>query len=181
MCTNKWVLLGVTVVCLFSIKVSAQLIPGPLYGAGSRQHQQIQRIIDHTISYSENMLAKQGAFAPYAAALTVTDSVVILDGYDNTKDKSLTGELDDLKSQLKAGADKDLYKAVVIYFDVTVTDPYSKLSTDAIAVFSEQVNTHGTHTFYFPYKKSETKGLSQSRSFGDDVTDNEIFIKVSKN
>jgi hypothetical protein len=140
----------------------------------------MQKLINGSVTRAENMLVKQGAYTPYAAALTFTDSIIILDGYADTKGKTLTHELEDLKTLLKAGADKGRYKAIVVYFDVTVTDPDTKLPTDAIAAFTEHSNINGTCTFYFPYKKTEQRTITYSRTISGDLTDSEIFTKVGK-
>ncbi|MCW3121847.1 MAG: hypothetical protein JWQ38_1339 [Flavipsychrobacter sp.] len=175
----KYLLIAMITTCSYNQGVSAQIIEKTAYTAGSREQAQVQYLIDHSITYAENMLVRQGAYAPYAAALTVMDSVVTVEGYPGKQNQTLLKVVEDLKSALRAGANKGLYKAVVVYFDATVTDPTTKLPTDAIGAYTEQMNTNGSYTFYFPYKKTELKNLTHSRSFGT-ISDNEIFTKVSK-
>lgn len=173
------IIIAAAVGCSIS-NANAQIITKTAYVQGSREQSQVQYMIDHSINYADEMLVKQGAYSPYAAALTVTDSVVMVNAYSDTKDKTLVKAVEDLKEVLRAGANKGLYKAVVVYYDVTVTDPTTKLPTDAIAAYTEQMNTNVSYTFFFPYKKTELKNLVHTRSFGD-IGETQVFTKVVKN
>lgn len=176
----KYMTIAVITVFLFVATAGAQIITKAAYTQGSREQSQVQYLIDHSIGYADNMLQKQGAYPPYAAALTVLDSVVMVDGYADTKNKTLMKAVEDYKEVLRAGANKGLYKAIVVYYDVTVTDPTTKQPTDAIAAYTEQMNTNVSYTFFFPYKKTELKNLVHTRSFGD-IGETQVFTKVVKN
>lgn len=163
----------------FLVKVNGQNAGSIPYGEGSTEHWQIKRLVDRHITYAERMLVKQGAYAPYAAALTVKDSMIAVELPAGYQDKELKRVLDEIKAHLKIGADKGLYKAVAMFYDVTITDPVNNQQTDAIAVFTEQVNTIGSYTYYYPYKKTEEKKLTHGKTFGG-LSENEIFTKVSR-
>ena len=166
-------------IALSIAQAGAQVITKSAYTPGSREQMQVQYLVDHSINYAETMLVKQGAYAPYAAALTVLDSVVAVEGYTKSADQQLIKAIADLKSSLKAGADKGLYKAVVVYFDVTITDPDTKMPTDAIAAYTEQMNSPVAYTLYFPYKKTELKTLTHTRTLSSSG-ETEIFTKVTR-
>lgn len=167
--------------CGFSYISNAQIIVGNTpYKEGTRERAQIQNLLNTAVMYADNMLKKQGAYPPYAAALTYEDSVVMVNGYPGKQDQTLKYVIEDLKSALRAGVDKGIYKAVAVFYDVTINDPNNNnLPTDATAVYTEQVNINSSYTFYFPYKKMADKSYVHSMSFGT-LSETEIFIKVKK-
>ena len=134
----------------------------------------IERLIDSTFPFVEDLLTKHGEFFPIASAVKTNGSIAQVGTYDGD-DKPLSEKL---IADLKAAfiAKKVEYKAVAIFYDVRVVDPDTKIKTDAIAVFIESKNEKQAYTFYYPYSLTTEYKLIFSDPWKSEK-EKEVFIE----
>jgi hypothetical protein len=115
---------------------------------------EIQELLNFLLPYAERMLIQHGEFYPYAAALD-TEGELNAVGADLEDDAPDVGELlvalhEGLREQAADGA----IRASGIAADVTLTDPESGETTDAVQVELDHADADAVDIFV-PY---ETEG-----------------------
>ena len=132
----------------------------------------IERLLNSTIPFVEDLLKKYGEFFPVASAVKTDGSIVQVGAYDGDE-KPLSDKLiTDFKTTFKAK--RDDYRAVMISYDVSVINPRSEQKVDAIAVFVETKNDNEAYTFYYSYSLTSDKELEFSNSWKS-LKEKEIF------
>src|SRR5579863_994205 len=107
----------------------------------------VERLLDSTMPFVEDLLKKYGEFFPVASAVETDGNIVQFGTYDGDE-KPLSDKLiTDFKTIFKAK--RDDYKVVMIFYDVRVVNPKSEQLIDAIAVFVETKYDKDAYTFYF--------------------------------
>jgi hypothetical protein len=132
----------------------------------------IEKLLDSTIPFVEELIIKHGEFFPLASAIKTNDIVVQVGTYDRDERPLSDKLIVDLKRALRAK--RNDYKTIAIFYDVRVVDPDSKVKTDAIAVFVETKNDVSAFTFYYPYSLTNDKQLRFSNPWKNEI-DKEIF------
>jgi hypothetical protein len=122
---------------------------------------EIQELLNFLLPYAERMLNQHGEFYPYAAALDV-DGELNAVGADLGDDSPDVGELlVALHEGLRERAAEGAIRASGIAADVTLTDPDSGETTDAVQVELDHADADAVDIFV-PY---ETEG--ESIKFGE--------------
>jgi len=135
----------------------------------------IQRLIDNTFPFVQDLLSKYGEFFPLASAVKTNDSITQIGIYDGDEHPRSDKVIADLKRGLKAKqAD---YKCVAIFYDVKVSAPTTKLKTDAVAVFVETQSEKTGYIIYFPYLLTSDKKVKLTDGVWKEANDKEIFIE----
>jgi len=133
----------------------------------------IERLLDSTFPFVENLLKEYGEFFPLASAIQTNDSIAQVGTFDGDDRPLSTQVIFDLKKAFIAK--RNNYKSIAIFYDVKITDPTTNLKTDAIAVYVESENGKTAYTFYYPYELTGQKELIFSESWKIE-NDKEIFI-----
>ena len=132
----------------------------------------IERLLNSTIPFVEDLLKKYGEFFPIASAVKTDGSIAQIGTYDGDE-KPLSDKLiTDFKSAFKAK--RSDYRSVMIFYDVSVVNPKSEKKVDAIAVFAETNYDNHAYTFYFSYSLTSDKELEFGNSWKS-LKEKEIF------
>jgi len=122
---------------------------------------EIQELLNFLLPYAERMLTQHGEFYPYAAALG-SDGELSAVGTDLDDDSPDVGEvLLALHQGLREQAAEGEIRASGIAADVTLTDPDSGETTDAVQVELDHADADAVDIFV-PYE-TEDEGIK----FGD--------------
>src|SRR5262245_16332534 len=95
----------------------------------------IERLLDCTLPFVEDLLKKYGEFYPLASAIKNDDSIAQIGTYNGNDNPLSETVISDLKNGLRAKQDD--YKSMTIYYDASVVDPNTGHKTDAITVHVE--------------------------------------------
>jgi hypothetical protein len=134
----------------------------------------IQRLIDNTLPFVQELLSKYGEFFPLASAVTISDNIAQVGTYDGVEQLESFKLIVDLKRALKAKQND--YKCIAIFYDVRVTVPTTKLKTDAIAVFVETESEETGFIIYYPYIVTDDRVVELTEGAWKEINDKEIFI-----
>ena len=121
-----------------------------LFDKESGEMKDIQFLINKTFPFVENLLEENGEFYPLATALKPDHSFPMVGAFDGDDFPLSTTVIDNLKAGLKAQSKEN--KAVVIFYDVRVTEPATLKKRDAVAVFAEHVEGQESYVFFYPYE-----------------------------
>ena len=119
---------------------------------------EIQEILNFLLPYAERMLNEHGEFYPYAAALDSDGELNAVDAEVHDDDSPDVGEvLLALHEGLRERAAEGAIRATGIAADVTLTDPDSGDTTDAIQVELDHAEADAVDVFV-PYE-TESDGI----------------------
>ncbi len=133
----------------------------------------IERLLESTFPFVEELLRKHGEFFPLASAVLTNDSIASVGFYDGDEQPLSNTVISNLKTAFIAKSEE--YKAVAIFFDVRVVDPKTNLKTDAVAVFVESKGDSTAYTLYYPYVLTANNELLFSEAWRSE-NPKEIFI-----
>lgn len=132
----------------------------------------IERLLNSTFPFVEQLLKTYGEFYPIASAIKNDNSIAQI-GSDDAEDKPLSNKvIAGLKKGLRANQDD--YKSIAIYYDVRVSDPNTEQNTDAVSVYMECKDEEAAFLFYFPYVLTKDREIQFSKSWKEE-TNKEIF------
>jgi hypothetical protein len=117
----------------------------------------------------QQMLEKQGKFAPYGGAMTTDGKVVTVAEHSGTTPPSSQEIITSLQTRFRAGVLTGKYKATGLFSDVEVLPPGATEKTRAIAAALDHHDNYSV-VIYFPYKI-----LAGKVQFG------EVFASPGKN
>jgi hypothetical protein len=124
--------------------------------------EEIQEILNFLLPYAERMLSEHGEFYPYAAALDADGELNAVATDVDDDDSVDVGEvLLALHQGLRERAAEGAIRASGIAADVTLTDPDSGETTDAVQVELDHAEADAVDIFV-PYE-TEAEGIK----FGD--------------
>ena len=132
----------------------------------------IERLLDSTFPFVEELLMEHGEFFPLASAVKTNDSIAQVGTYDGDEKPLSNTVIEDLKAAFRAK--KDDYKTIAIFYDVRVVDPNTNQKTDAVAVFVETKIDITAYTVYYPYILTTDGELSFSDAWKN-ASAKEIF------
>lgn len=116
-------------------------------------HPDLEAVLDATLPFAQQMLAKQGEFYPFGAVMTVDGKVVDVGSQLEGDDHPLSQPLIDLMSQtFRTDAIAGKIRAAGICYDVRAIPPGQTEKTDAICVGLEH-NTGECVSVFVPYAK----------------------------
>ncbi|MEJ7611858.1 MAG: hypothetical protein WKF88_11835 [Ferruginibacter sp.] len=133
-----------------------------------------ERLLDATFPFVEDLLKKHGEFFPLASAIEKNDSIASVGTYDENEHPLSNKVIADLKIALREGAKKGDYKAIAIFYDVSVIEPSTNQKTDAIAVFVENKKDPTAYKLFFPYTLDKDRVLRFGESWKN-ISEKEIF------
>jgi len=128
-----------------------------------KQSSDVERLLDQTFPFIEDLLKQHGEFYPLACAVKSNDSIVNAGAFDGN-DRPLSAQVTaDLKTGFRTH--KDDYKTIAVFYMVGVVNPNTKLKTDAVAVDVESKSETESYTFYYPNVLTTDRQLSFQRSW----------------
>jgi hypothetical protein len=119
---------------------------------------EIQELLNFLLPHAEQMLNEHGEFYPYAAALDSDGQLNAVDAEVDDDDSPDVGDvLFALHEGLREQAAEGAIRATGIAADVTLTDPDSGETTDAVQVELDHANADAVDVFV-PYE-TEVDGI----------------------
>jgi hypothetical protein len=119
---------------------------------------EIQEILNFLLPYAEQMLSQHGEFYPYAAALGADgDLNAVATDVDDDDSPDVSEVLLALHQGLRERASEGAIRASGIAADVTLTDPDSGETTDAVQVELDHADADAVDIFV-PYE-TEAEGI----------------------
>jgi hypothetical protein len=119
---------------------------------------EIQEILNFLLPYAEQMLSQHGEFYPYAAALDADgDLNAVATDVDDDDSPDVSEVLLALHQGLRERAAEGAIRASGIAADVTLTDPDSGETTDAVQVELDHADADAVDIFV-PYE-TEAEGI----------------------
>jgi hypothetical protein len=123
--------------------------------------EEIQELLNFLLPFAEEMLNKNGEFYPYAATVAADGGVAAVATELGDEDPDVTDLLVTLHARLRGEAAEGSIRASGIAADVTLTDPDTGETTDAVQVELDHAEADSVD-IYVPY---ETAG--DSIKFGE--------------
>jgi hypothetical protein len=112
---------------------------------------EIQQLLSFLLPFAERMLAEQGEFYPYAASMSADGELSAVAVHEDEEHPDTGDLLVSLHEQLRAQAAEGEIRASAIAADVTLTDPDSGETTDAVQVELDHADADPVD-IYVPYE-----------------------------
>jgi hypothetical protein len=131
-----------------------------------------EELVSAVLPHAEGMLMAHGEFFPFGGALTLDGDVAQLAVGEEHRESPVEVIVDELKMQLRSGADTNTYRATALVFPIQAQLPGDEGETEAVAIaLDHQANF--SVVLIIPYILSEG-----SVQFGEAVAqqgENDIF------
>lgn len=115
-------------------------------------NEEIQEVLNFLLPFAERMLTEHGEFYPYAATMSVEGEVTAVPaGSFGDEDPDVSDLLVELHAHLREQAAEGSIRASGIAADVTLTDPDSGETTDAVQVELDHAEGDAVDV-YVPYE-----------------------------
>ena len=114
-------------------------------------NEEIQEVLNFLLPFAERMLTEHGEFYPYAATMSVDGEVTAVPAEGGDEDPDVSDLLVELHAHLREQAAEGSIRASGIAADVTLTDPDSGETTDAVQVELDHADGHAVDV-YVPYE-----------------------------
>jgi hypothetical protein len=115
-------------------------------------NEEIQKLLDYLLPFAEQKLTRDGEFYPYAAAVDTAGSIEPVGPAVETDDPDVGDILVALHADLREQAADGAIRASGIAADVTLTDPDSGETTDAVQVELDHAEGDALDV-YLPYER----------------------------
>jgi hypothetical protein len=113
---------------------------------------EIQELVNFLLPHAERMLSEHGEFYPYAAAVDSAGSIEPLGPAVESDDPDVSDILVALHADLREQAAEGTIRASGIAADVTLTDPDSGETTDAVQIELDHAEGDAVDV-YVPYER----------------------------
>jgi hypothetical protein len=114
-------------------------------------NEEIQEVLNFLLPFAERMLTEHGEFYPYAATMSVDGEVTAVPTEGGDEDPDVSDLLVELHAHLREQAAEGSIRASGIAADVTLTDPDSGETTDAVQVELDHAQGDAVDV-YVPYE-----------------------------
>jgi len=118
----------------------------------AKPKEEIEELLNFLLPFAEQMLAKEGEFYPYAAIVDAQGEVTAVATYEGDEHPDVGDLLVTLHDQLRERAAEGAIRASGIAADVTLTDPESGKTTDAVQVQLDHADAEAVD-IYAPYER----------------------------
>jgi len=115
-------------------------------------HPDLDEILNSLLPFAQQMLAKYGAFHPFAASMNQEGKVALVAGYTGDEHPPSQEVIDLLTDGLRQSARQGEIRAAGICLDVRTIPPGQTQKVDAICAQLEHENGDAVDA-YLPYKK----------------------------
>lgn len=95
---------------------------------------EVEALVDVVLPYAEGMLSAHGEFFPFGGAMTLDGQFARLAVGKEHENSSLEAIVDELRSQLRSGADANAFRATALVFPIQAQLPGEDEETDAVAI-----------------------------------------------
>jgi hypothetical protein len=116
-------------------------------------NEEIQDVLNFLLPFAERMLTEHGEFYPYAATMSVDGEVTAVSTERGDEDPDVSDLLVELHAHLREQAAEGSIRASGIAADVTLTDPDSGETTDAVQVELDHAEGDAVDV-YVPYESA---------------------------
>ena len=115
--------------------------------------EEIEQLLNFLLPFAEQMLSKEGEFYPCAAIVDADGEVTAVATYEGDEHPDVGELLVTLHAQLREQAADGAIRASGIAADVTLTDPDSGETTDAVQVELDHADADAVD-IYVPYESA---------------------------
>jgi hypothetical protein len=115
--------------------------------------EEIQQLLNYLLPFAEEKLTREGEFYPYAAAIDSTGSIEPVGPAVGSDDPDVSDILIALHADLREQAAEGSIRASGIAADVTLTDPDSGETTDAVQLELDHAEADAVDV-YVPYERA---------------------------
>lgn len=93
-----------------------------------------EELVNVVLPHAEGMLIAHGEFSPFGGAMTVDGEIAQLAVGEEHQDSPIEAIVDELKAQLRSGADSNSFRATALVFPIQAELPGSEDETEAVAI-----------------------------------------------
>jgi hypothetical protein len=93
-----------------------------------------EELVNVVLPHAEGMLTAHGEFFPFGGAMTLEGEIAQLAVGEEHRDAPLELIVDELKSQLRSGAESNAFRATALIFPIHAQLPGQDQETDAVAI-----------------------------------------------
>lgn len=93
-----------------------------------------EELVNVVLPHAEGMLTAHGEFFPFGGAMTLDGEIAQLAVGEEHRDGPLELIVDELKSQLRSGAESNAFRATALVFPIHAQLPGQDQETDAVAI-----------------------------------------------
>ncbi len=112
--------------------------------------EEVEQLMSDGVAFATQMLSEHGEFYPFGRTLLYNGEIQLHSASTGSAFPPSRELLDLLIDGFREGAREHKYKAVALIFDVTVVDPHSGQTTDAVQVGLEHSDGYCADV-YLPY------------------------------
>ena len=128
----------------------------------------IQKLIDYSVSLAKTFLADFQEFYPFAAAINYDGELIPITFYEGNEfpdSKDLSKKLELL---LEKQLEENKKRTIAVTTDVLVKRPDAKTSHDAISIRIRQSGTKEYKVYFFEYNLSKENEVEITKSWSED-------------
>lgn len=100
----------------------------------SEAQTEAEELVNIVLPHAESMLIAHGEFFPFGGVMKLDGEIAELAVGEEHRDSSLEAIVDDLKTQLRSGADSNTYRATALVFPIRARLPGAEDETEAVAI-----------------------------------------------
>ena len=93
-----------------------------------------EELVNVVLPHAEGMLSAHGEFFPFGGAMTLDGEIAQLAVGEEHRDAPLDLIVDELKSQLRSGAQSNAFRATALVFPIHAQLPGQDQETEAVAI-----------------------------------------------
>lgn len=93
-----------------------------------------EELVNVVLPHAEGMLSAHGEFFPFGGAMTLDGEIAQLAVGEEHRDAPLELIVDELKSQLRSGAQSNAFRATALVFPIHAQLPGQDQETEAVAI-----------------------------------------------
>jgi hypothetical protein len=93
-----------------------------------------EELVNVVLPHAEGMLSAHGEFFPFGGAITLDGEIAQLAVGEEHRDAPLEVIIDELKSQLRGGAESNTFRATALVFPIQAQLPGQAQETEAVAI-----------------------------------------------
>jgi hypothetical protein len=111
---------------------------------------EVEELMNAMLPFVEDMLAEQGEFYPYGAAMDEEGEIYAAAGFEDLENPAAEEIIEIIRAGFREGAKAGNLKATALFVDMLVEPPDDNEKVDAVAVFLDHRDNYSVVVF-FPY------------------------------
>lgn len=93
-----------------------------------------EELVNVVLPHAEGMLVAHGEFFPFGGAMTIDGEIAQVAVGEEHRDSPIEVIVDELKAELRNGADSQSFRATALVFPIQAQLPGAEAETDAVAI-----------------------------------------------